>query len=224
MIKSIQFYNYVHDNGRGRYRLKFSDGHTEILRLLIMGNDVREMAYRSRNRCIHFYRDNCVSIKFIKPTSEFTKAKNFIANVAKYLGKSGLWPKMYEAYSRMAELGDGFLEKYLDADYYERQKMLNDYGISSLFVDNLESSAHKGIVSINYHSYEKDLIRKKFADAIKNKEEYDYFWTKGYDNRIGCRNINGHMSAWYSTEYIGCGNGHYYYALDERHAIFCETD
>ena len=30
--------------------------------------------------------------------------------------------------------------------------------------------------------------------------------------------------AWYSEEYKGCGNGHYYLALDENTALFCEDD
>ena len=30
--------------------------------------------------------------------------------------------------------------------------------------------------------------------------------------------------AWYSEEYKNCGNGHYYLALDETHALFYEDD
>lgn len=32
------------------------------------------------------------------------------------------------------------------------------------------------------------------------------------------------MQAWYSEEYRNCGNGHYYLALDESAAVFCEDD
>ncbi len=30
--------------------------------------------------------------------------------------------------------------------------------------------------------------------------------------------------AWYSEEYRGCGNGHYYIALNPTHALFVEDD
>ena len=30
--------------------------------------------------------------------------------------------------------------------------------------------------------------------------------------------------AWYSEEYRGCGNGHYYIALNSSMALFCEND
>lgn len=32
------------------------------------------------------------------------------------------------------------------------------------------------------------------------------------------------QKAWYSEEYRGCANGHYYLAIDENTAIFCEND
>ena len=36
---------------------------------------------------------------------------------------------------------------------------------------------------------------------------------------IGIKNY-----AWYSEEYKGCLNGHYYIALDEKHVWFYEDD
>ena len=58
-----------------------------------------------------------------------------------------------------------------------------------------------------------------------NNESYSHSWRKGYDNSIEFRLCDdGKKRGWYSEEFKNCGNGHYYLALDERRAIFCEDD
>ena len=94
-----------------------------------------------------------------------------------------------------------------------------------LSVDELYSLSRRAIKSINYRSWERDDIREQFANAISNKTNYHYRWQNGYDNSINCKlGDDGVMRAWYSEEYRRRGNGHYYLALDERHAMFCEND
>jgi len=46
--------------------------------------------------------------------------------------------------------------------------------------------------------------------------------TNGYDVTFNYQPEDN--KAWYSEEYRGCGNGHYYLALDATHALFYEDD
>lgn len=64
------------------------------------------------------------------------------------------------------------------------------------------------------------------ANALKNKQKInvgtDGRITNGYDVSYSYNpEVN---KAWYSEEYRGCGNGHYYLALDATHALFYEDD
>ena len=160
----------------------------------------------------------------VKTINNFVKVKNFLTNVVRYLDKSGLWSDIKADFQLMLNLGDDFIKLVFESSYEERNKLFNEYGMTSSW-DSLLDTALKGIKAINYDKYEKDTIREHFADAIKNKRKFNYSWTKGYDNTIGCyQGRDDNMCALYSEEYRGCGNGHYYLALDERHAIFYEND
>lgn len=68
--------------------------------------------------------------------------------------------------------------------------------------------------------------RKRIQDHYENKVKYS---TRAYVNYDISFEYNpccddGISRAWYSEEYKGCGNGHYYLALDNMHALFCEDD
>lgn len=156
--------------------------------------------------------------------SDVVKVKNFTLKVANYLEKSGLWPNIKEDFLTFAMQDKEYIQEYIDADFYEKKKILERRNITSLYCDDIVRSAKKGVVSINYNAYDKDEIRQQFHEAIKNHKEYIHRWRKGYDNTIECKDINGVMSAWYSAEFKNCGNGHYYIAIDERHAMFIEDD
>ena len=62
------------------------------------------------------------------------------------------------------------------------------------------------------------------AECIKNGTNFSRRWENGYDNSVEIANRDGEKLAWYSEEYRGCGNGHYYLMFDATHAIFYEDD
>lgn len=50
-------------------------------------------------------------------------------------------------------------------------------------------------------------------------------WYGSYDYSISFEKTkSGELIGWYSAEYKGCGNGHYYLLLDATHAIYYEDD
>ena len=63
-----------------------------------------------------------------------------------------------------------------------------------------------------------EIIRK----ALEEKRDERVSATAGYDVSFEYRAKDN--NAWYSEEYRGTGNGHYYIALDETHALFVEDD
>lgn len=148
----------------------------------------------------------------------------FIMNkIVFYLNNSGLWADMKKSFEKLLSFDDNTLNKLLNDEYdsYNDFKRKNELVISADCFYNL---IHKGIKTINYEKYDRGYIDAEFEKAIKEKRDYSYRWTKGYDNSIECKNCNGLMCAWYSEEYRGCLNGHYYFALDNKHAIYAETD
>lgn len=65
-------------------------------------------------------------------------------------------------------------------------------------------------------------IRQNIAEALKNRTYYECKGFNGYD--VSFEYDPEKNKAWYSEEYVGCGNGHYYLALDSTHAIYYEKD
>ena len=65
----------------------------------------------------------------------------------------------------------------------------------------------------------KKAIQEEKPITIRSRASYDVrFQYKPADET--CDEPRG----WYSEEYKGCGNGHYYIALNGTHALFMEDD
>ena len=66
---------------------------------------------------------------------------------------------------------------------------------------------------------------KEIKKAFEEKRSFNYHWRGSYDySAEGRLEDSGEFNAWFSMEYKGCGNGHYYLLLDGMHAIFAEDD
>ena len=149
--------------------------------------------------------------------------KKFLTKVVEYLKVSELWSNIRKDYEILLSKDDLFLEELIESDYTKQRKILRENNLS-FHCDDIIRTAKKGVVSINYGAWNRYSMRDIFKDKIKTKQEFVYKWRKGYDNSIACKKVNDVMCAWYSMEYKGLGNGHYYIAIDERHAFYCETD
>ena len=116
-------------------------------------------------------------------------------------------------------------EKF-DAYYKER-------GAKSDFYHFNQLNETKQIISVPYSNggyskewqlnYVREIIEQvKAGEPDKHKS---HCWQGGYDHSIEVRkNENGTIYGWYSAEYKGTGNGHYYLLLDAEHAIYYEDD
>lgn len=157
---------------------------------------------------------------------EVKMVKRFMQNVVKYLTASGMWSSIKDEYTKILEQGDDYLTHVLSLEWSEQRRYLNDtLGIKSFTCDNIVLSAQKGIKQINYDKYERDYRRKFFRQQIKENGSIHFSWKNGYDNYVEFRKgDDGEYRGWYAEEYVGCGNGYYYLALDEQRAMFIEKD
>lgn len=78
------------------------------------------------------------------------------------------------------------------------------------------------VKKMNFGRWSNEDALKTIKDALKNKKETSVSGRANYDVSFS---YNPKLNkAWYSEEYRGCGNGHYYLALDATHALFYEDD
>lgn len=230
-MTSKDIISIINEYGSVSYRLTYNNGKKEHLRLFI--SDSGMICYKPKNIRRYGYimpQETINSIVSCVPPivhDNVTIVKRFMNLVIKYLSKSGMWSEIKDDYIKILEQGDEYLARVIEMDFSEQRNYLEStIGVNSFHVDEIIYSAKKGIKHINYHSYEKNNLRSRIIDLLllKNNDRFSHRWTKGYDNYVEYRNENGNLYGWYSEEYIGCGNGHYYLAIDESHAIFVEHD
>ena len=124
---------------------------------------------------------------------------------------------------KLQQLNDEDLEYLCKCEYGEHNTFMQEHGIEHISPDMYYSLLSKrGIITINWGGAYNDWIKRGWLNALNEKRKYSMRWTVSYDNSIEY-NPEGER-AWYSEEYRGCGNGHYYLLLDEKHAAFREDD
>lgn len=170
--------------------------------------------------------DDWKYICLINKGDNITKVRKFMTNVIKYLSQSGLWEDIKVSYEKLLQIPYDEFKILLESEYTEQRKLLNEKYQASFYVDSIVYSANKGIKTMNFDRYDKDIIRNNILQNIKEKKGYKHYWRKGYDNSFELRYDENDKKgrAWYSEEFKNCGNGHYYIALDEKHAIYVERD
>ena len=114
-----------------------------------------------------------------------------------------VWPDIQEDMKRI--INGGEISQDFDWHYKGKLKFKN---ISSLL-----------------NSHEKNRLR----EAFENKTDYNWskptYHHRGRDLSLSTQvGEDGKFRAWFSSEYMGCGNGDYYLLLNPTTAIFYETD
>lgn len=225
--------NFIISENQREHIVTYADGTKRTARLFYsQGGLLCEFRKGSRRYGFLFDGTNVVKVepKVKNDVDGVAKARRFLKKVIATLEKSGLWSNILHDFRILSRLDDEKLKKYLNCDWDENVEMSKELGLvcgRMCGVDNLKWTIEKGIKSINYRSWEKDELSARFASSIANKETWNSLrWEKGYDNSVACKydENNNVMRAWYSEEFRNCGNGWYYLAIDEKHAIFCEKD
>ena len=178
---------------------------------------------RTRGRCI-----SCEELwKSVEPvkanTDKVSVCKRNTKSIIKYLTSSGFWPDILANMIKLQELSDEDLKYLCECEYDEHNTFMEEHGIDHISPDMYYSLISKrGIITINWGDASNNWIKQGWLNALREKRNYSMRWTVSYDNSVEF-NPDGNR-AWYSEEYRGCGNGHYYLLLDEKHAAFREDD
>ena len=219
-------------SGCQKYRVKFDDGTTKVVRLWISREGFPCIIDKGKRYSGHILNsgltetDKWVSLVELKKTHKDYKKR--ILKRAKdardMLDKSGLWVNIKQEIETFLALTDEELDKFVkDVEnglYYncEKYPWLRTFQIFDSF---LLDRCWKAPNYSRWWRAEKNLLQK----AIENKGDYRSKWVEGYDNSVEVKMCeDGIYRGWYSEEYRNCGNGHYYLLFDATHAIFYEDD
>lgn len=216
------------------YRVKLTNGKSKIVRLWLYCGEVAIMGKNKRKYGHYIWRsevEDWVSIKEVtKADIDYKKRLMLRARAAqKMLAESGLWPDIKKEIDEFLSLSDEQITEFVtDAttDFYENvYRQLREEGnkfpwlhTSQIFSSFLSKRCWKSLRGLS--SWGKDNL----ANAINEKRNYSTSWVEGYDNSVEVRFDKNGAKGWYSEEYRGYGNGHYYLLFDATHAIYYEDD
>lgn len=221
--------NYIEQHNGKTFVVTYKNGNKEERRLFVstIGN-ICEFLTRSRRKGTPISVANFAEI-VVKSSNEKTAisiCRNNLRLVIKYLTASGMWQNMLRGAQYFQSLTDEELLTMRNWDEYHKvmTEELADKGIVWFSMDCFDNLFIKKIKTMAFESYERDYYKRKIKESFINRENISHRWTKGYDNSFEVRFDNDCVRGWYSEEYRGCGNGHYYFLLDECHALFGEDD
>ncbi len=215
-IRESKNYNFV---------VTMANGDKERKQLFI-SNDGYVCEFKKRSRT----RGRCIACeelwRSVEPvaidTDKVKTCKRNTKSIVKYLTASGMWPDILANMLKLQGLSDDDLKYLYECEYDDHNKFMQEHGIDHISPDMYHSlSSQRGIITINWGQGH-DWIKQGWLLALQEKRKYSMRWTVSYDNSVEF-NPDGNR-AWYSEEYRGCGNGHYYLLLDEKHAAFREDD
>lgn len=175
-----------------------------------------------------------VKLHIIKRQSLEIKWRKSWERVIKLLEKSGWWEQSLKTYRDGLEIGldkikDAYAVEYGD-DRVEKIK-----AIDARLVRPAEGGGECMRTSILWYMTSPAKVKKmyfgKYDNARKLKEIKNLVDTDTAGRVYGQSSYDVHFSynpdkkmAWYAEEFRGCGNGHYYIALNSTHALFVEDD
>ena len=175
--------------------------------------------------------------------------RKHLKRAVKCMEASGLWPEIKEVYDNMLASGMTWQDReklseindYLhgwykpDIPVADYEKQVAEYkahfpfafyetedgtrNIHSDYCNELSCCELKSMYFGKYSTEKRYIIQK----ALAEKQSYHSGRiVVGYDVSYEYNAVEN--KAIYSEEYRNCGNGHYYLALDENTAVFCEHD
>jgi hypothetical protein len=231
--------NIVKDRATKAYNVTLSDGKRKVVRLwmddiygvCVMGK--RKKRYgRKLTRGYDGY-DEWVSLRLVEH-NEIDYFKRFVkraADALNLLSESGLWKDIKESLEHFFELPEAEQRELVNdimTDSYERFYKQTWEGGKYAWVHCHQifyAFTHKTCwKSIAWNKWERKRMSEEVAECIKNGTDFHRRWENGYDNTLTITFNDDYPRGWYSCEYRGCANGHYYLMFDATHAIFYEDD
>lgn len=228
--------------GVRKFKVTFSD-YTEVRRVGMSRNGLMLMKPRSKKYgCLLSYMD----VLNVEPIHEnvdvTTKHRKQLLKAINLLKESNLWKDTLKEMELALSIGYDTLKKAYDItnqkfseDYYENQKIIvqkikeleprlintND-GVESYNTKVLWYLVNPLKVKRMNFGNNNEAELEQIQKALNTKTRYTTTGRTSYDVSF---EYNPTVDrAWYSEEFKGCGNGHYYLALNHEYAVFYEDD
>ena len=230
--------NIVNSSYPKEYRATLTNGTTKKVRLWRVGDSVF-MIDKGKRKWGH-------EIIYFRPHDEWVKLEPFqrkerdiystfmkrARKAVEMLDESGLWEDIKDEIKRFLSLDEekqremvcditsDFYKNFYEETYKDgKYDWVHCYQVFASF-------AHKRCwKSIAWHKYSRERNENDVKQAIADKRHFSRAWRNGYDNSLEVSlGEDGKLRGWYSEEFYGCGNGHYYLLFDATHAIFYEDD
>ncbi len=166
--------------------------------------------------------------------------KRRVKKVTQKLETSGLWPDLLKMFRNLMFMDYADRERIKEIERtldYNPERTEEDYKvIFGEFWDKypfmfgpsgadwfyLYSMSDANTKSMYFGKTYNIAIKERIKEALELKKELKESAKAGYD--VSFQYEPDRNKAWYSEEYRGCGNGHYYLAIDATTALFCEDD
>jgi len=219
-----------------KYRVNLIGGGSKVVRLWNMNGRVCAIGKGKKHyghELISWqdHYEDWATLKLVehKGTDRVSLVRRRAKDAVKYLAQSGFWPDIKKEIEYFLENVDieefcKDMEKGSYENFYCQRGEGQKYAWCSTY-QVFESFYSKNCwKSIAYSKWNRKEYNADVEKAIADKKNYSRRWTNGYDNTLEITFNDDYPRGWYSEEYRGCGNGHYYLLFDATHAIFYEDD
>lgn len=222
-----------------KYRVSMIGGKTRIVRLwlhsdgcvCIIGKGKRHYGHHLSSYSWDDLKE-WTNIKLVehRQSDKVRLVKRRAQDAVKYLTASGFWTDIKEGieyFLAHEKLIEEFCKDMAEDSYEKFYKECREGGkyewcpCHQVFESFYRKNCWK---SIAYSKWNRKSYNADVEKAIAEKRNYSHRWTNGYDNSLEIVFDEKMPRAWYSEEYRGCGNGHYYLLFDATHAIYYEDD
>lgn len=241
---TIEQVTELYKQGNNELIFTFNTGSTKKLRLFESQLN-RLCYYKERSRKYGYpvkeILNQIESVQTVKKSPESDKWVRSWQQVIDRLNKSGLWDDYKQEIILGLSMGYETIQKlnkicweaweHKDSENWEVDQVKN---IAPQFIITRDNGSQFVAHNIIWAMKEPARIKKmnfgrdndQFLSMIKyyfeNKLPYRCFSKAAYD--VSFEYLPDKQKAFYSEEFKGMGNGHYYLALDTTHAVFAEDD
>lgn len=229
----------LYNTGNKTLSVVLQNGETKKLRLFL--SNANRLCYFGKGKRHSGYPisgiiEQIVSIKPVDKPKE-TVLDQYINNLLKFKkaftvnAHPNLWWSLRDSYDRLDinDFRNFVIEHNPNPDSnYDLYTLMNEYCKNNKL--DIISENHYKITTIKsnkprYFIGEYNNYLANVKHHLDNMEDFRYHWNGNYDVSVSGRVTEaGFYCAWFSLEYRGCGNGHYYLLINENQAVFCEDD
>lgn len=226
----------VRTNGKGVYLVGTPTGLDRLRLAISNGGEVMQMARKSRR---HGYLIADATItgwsSLAKPTQKISEEQRWFKawrKVLRILEATGFWEDLRAEIAGGLEVGLKAI-KWQNSSEWKTADEITDPRLKPSFVRSQMSGLPRvKAMRFRREKWYNDQYRQQIVDAVASNKhlridtraDYDVTFEFHPKGEVKDGVPNPFHRAYYSEEFRGMGNGHYYLAIDTRHALFMEDD